>query len=89
MIFHQFFTQGFMGIGGAEKNAVGNNAGALSAFFSGYAETGQGTKVPFFVLVTAFKLSFMLSASTVPLKGGFARHTVKDSERTFCLDKLS
>ena len=43
----------------------------------------------FLVLVTAFRSSLMLSASTVPLNGGFARQTVYLLQMEFCFDTLS
>ncbi len=41
------------------------------------------------VLVTAFRESLMLSASMLPLNGGFAKHMVNAAFTVFSLDTLS
>ena len=58
-------------------------------FFSIRKNKARNSSSVFFVLVTAFRLSLMLSASTVPLKGGFARQMVNLSLIGFCLETLS
>ena len=68
---------------------TGNHSAFQASTLSAGKNSARNSSSVFLVLVTAFRLSWMLSASTVPLKGGLARHMVYFPLIWFCLDTLS
>ena len=89
MVFNQFFSDALVRFAGTEQNAVRYDAGAAATGFQHPQKERKEQKLRLFGVGDGFQVVVDLSASTVPLNGGFARQTVYLLQMEFCFDTLS